>query len=291
MTANSPRPAPSSARPKPKSVFVVSPIGAPGSDVYQKAAYALKYIFREALAGDEWEVHRADEGKSPDSIGQHVIKRLYEADLVIADLTGHNPNVFYELAIAHGWRKPVVHLIAKGEKVPFDIVDQRTIFYDITDLASVEEAVARLREYAEYAIQHAAELVTPLTSFEMFNQIRADNAEGGGAVAEALEQVVARLARMESRMGGGTWSAKSFRQGYPVPASVDSFDGVTSSFVARYVSLNRKVAALNGTDGSSASSEMQTLLAEMDSLVETARSTMSTLQFQAFLDAVVETAS
>lgn len=202
MTAKSTPRTAVAADTKPKKVFVVSPIGAPGTDIHRKASYALKYIFREALKGEEWDVHRADEGKSPDSIGQHVIKRLFESDLVIADLTGHNPNVFYELAIAHGWRKPVVHLISKGEKVPFDIVDQRTIFYDITDLESVEEAVVTLREYAEYALEHVDELVNPLTSFEMFSQIRADQADGGDAVADALEQVVARLSRMESRIGG-----------------------------------------------------------------------------------------
>lgn len=182
---------------KRKSVFVVSPIGVPGSEVHRKASYALKYIFREALQDDEWDVHRADEGEGPDSIGQHVIRKLWEADLVIADLTGHNPNVFYELAIAHGWRKPVVHLIAKGETIPFDIVDQRTIFYDITDLASVEATVSLLRKYAEYAIANTAELITPLTSFEKFSHIREDGADGGAAVAEVLEEVVSRLSRLE----------------------------------------------------------------------------------------------
>ncbi|MGJ0384591.1 hypothetical protein [Paenarthrobacter nicotinovorans] len=164
----------------------------------------MKYIFREALQPDKWHVHRADEGESPDSIGQHVIRKLWEADLVVADLTGHNPNVFYELAIAHGWRKPVVHLIAEGESVPFDIVDQRTIFYDITDLASVEKAVGLLRKYAEYAIDHADELVNPLSSFERFSHIRTDEADGGVAVAQVLEEVVTRLSRLEHRITGSS---------------------------------------------------------------------------------------
>ncbi|WP_164198891.1 hypothetical protein [[Micrococcus luteus] ATCC 49442] len=185
---------------KRKSVFVVSPIGAPGTEVYRKASYALKYIFRVALPADEWHVHRADEGESPDSISQHVIRKLWEADLVIADLTGHNPNVFYELAIAHGWRKPVVHLIAKGETIPFDIVDQRTIFYDITDLASVEETVEMLRKYSTYAMSRTEELITPLTSFEKFSHIREDSTDGGAAVAEVLEEVVTRLSRLEHRI-------------------------------------------------------------------------------------------
>ncbi|MDQ0674433.1 MULTISPECIES: hypothetical protein [Micrococcaceae] len=204
---------PEKVQPVRKSVFIVSPIGVPGSEVYRKAMYALKYIFREALKGDEWEVHRADEGKSPDSIGQHVIRKLYEADLVVADLTGHNPNVFYELAIAHGWRKPVVHLISKGETVPFDIVDQRTIFYDITDLASVEEAVKQLREYAEYAISNTQDLVTPLTSFEMFSQIRADTSDSADAVADVLEQVLDRLSRIEATLVGASQVQRPERTG------------------------------------------------------------------------------
>lgn len=189
---------------KRKSVFIVSPIGTPGTEVHRNAAYALKFIFHRALPAEEgWDVHRADEGLSPDSIGHHVIRALWEADLVIADLTGHNPNVFYELAIAHGWRKPVVHLISKGESIPFDIGDLRTIFYDITDLESVEKSVQTLRNYAEHALKHSEDLVTPLTSFAAFDAIRADKEDGGEAVANVLEQVTSRLARIESRIGGG----------------------------------------------------------------------------------------
>lgn len=250
MTAKSTPP--TAEAPKKYSVFVVSPIGATGTEVHQKASYALKYIFREALKGDKWDVHRADEGKSPDSIGQHVIKRLHDADLVIADLTGHNPNVFYELAIAHGWRKPVVHLISKGEKVPFDIVDQRTIFYDITDLASVEEAVNTLRTYAEYALEHADELVNPLTSFDMFNQIRADHTDGGDAVADVLEQVVARLSRIEARVGGKV-ERRPFTGGYSLDGEVvfpmvdpEDFDAEA----ARYAALVETVELMQGTGAS-----------------------------------------
>lgn len=286
MTSLPPQASPKPLPPKPKSVFVVSPIGVPGSDPHQKASYALKYIFREALKGDEWEVHRADEGKSPDSIGQHVIKRLYEADLVIADLTGHNPNVFYELAIAHGWRKPVVHLIAKGEKVPFDIVDQRTIFYDITDLASVEEAVDRLREYATYALEHAKELVTPLTSFEMFSQIRADNTDGGAAVAEVLEQVVSRLARMESKMTGLGLDSRLSRKEVPAPYR-DSRNAEV--LLVRYLSLMRSADSLKrGPNRSKQDSiEVHKLKNEMDSLMTIAQASMTTMQFESFLDAAM----
>lgn len=185
---------------EPKKVFVVSPIGTPGTDVYRNAAYALKYLFRVALPEPEWVVRRADEGKVSDSIGHHVIRSIVEADLIIADLTGHNPNVFYELAVAHGFKKPVVHLITKGERLPFDVFDQRTIHYDITDLASVELAIEEVREYAAAAIAHAEDVVNPLTNYDAFASIRSGQgaSAAGEAVADVLEQMVSRLTKLEN---------------------------------------------------------------------------------------------
>jgi hypothetical protein len=184
----------------PRKVFVVSPIGKAGSDVNRRANYALKYLIRAALQEPDWVVHRADEGTSPDSIGHHVIKQIADADLIVADLTDHNPNVFYELAIAHGWRKPVVHLNTVGQSVPFDIVDLRTIFYDITDLASVEQCIIKLREYAEAVIGKGEELVTPLSNFARFSAVAADTGSPGEAVAIMFDDISARLSHLDSRV-------------------------------------------------------------------------------------------
>lgn len=185
-----------------KRAFVISPIGAPGTEVHRRAYQALKYIFKRALPPEEWIVHRADEGMIPDSINQHVIESIYEADLIIADLTGHNPNVFYELAVAHGISKPVVHLISEGEALPFDIIDQRTIFYDINDLDSVEKTVSTLVNYAEAALSSGEPLRTPLSRYGQFNQIRSaqDGAESTDAVASLLEEVLSRLSRLENQI-------------------------------------------------------------------------------------------
>ncbi|MFO0882763.1 MAG: hypothetical protein U0894_01005 [Pirellulales bacterium] len=73
-------------------------------------------------------------------ITSQVIQHIVEDQLVIADLTGSNPNVFYELAIRHAIRKPLVQLIQKGEKIPFDVAGMRTIPVDHKDLDSVDEA-------------------------------------------------------------------------------------------------------------------------------------------------------
>jgi len=60
-----------------------------------------------------------------------MIAAILNYDLCIADLSGHNPNVFYELAIAQAAERPVVLLKLAGEVIPFDVKDYRLIEYDL----------------------------------------------------------------------------------------------------------------------------------------------------------------
>jgi hypothetical protein len=79
---------------KPKEVFVISPIGADASEARVRSDKVLEFIIRAALPKPEFVVRRGDEESSPDKITSLVVKRIREADLVVADITGHNPNVF-----------------------------------------------------------------------------------------------------------------------------------------------------------------------------------------------------
>ncbi|NKS54727.1 hypothetical protein GS500_18045 [Rhodococcus hoagii] len=182
----------------PKTVFVVSPIGTPGTTVAVNASLTLEYIVREALPEPEWHVMRADEETDPGSITNKVIERIVTSDLIVADLTGHNPNVFYELAVAHGYKKPVVTIMTDGEKVPFDIVDMRTVFYDLTNPASVHTAKTKLRASA-HAVLANPNPTNPLVAYAMFSTA----SNGADATpADKLEfgmgQVLRRLRQIES---------------------------------------------------------------------------------------------
>ncbi|MBU5923018.1 hypothetical protein [Enterobacter sichuanensis] len=75
-------------------------------------------------------VVRADESTKNGSIIEEIIAEIVDCTLIIADITPDNPNVYYEVGFAHGIKKNVILMCnEKREKLPFDLVDVRTIFY------------------------------------------------------------------------------------------------------------------------------------------------------------------
>ena len=122
---------------KQKKCFIISPIGDELTDVRKRSDQVLKYIIQPALEKFGYIGIRADDISDPGLITNQIIAHLINDDLAIADLTGHNPNVFYELGIRHTLNKPVIQIIEKGERLPFDISSIRTIIFDHRDLESV----------------------------------------------------------------------------------------------------------------------------------------------------------
>jgi len=83
---------------------------------------------------------RSDLMKEPGKISDQMYRAIFGHELCIAVLTYANPNVYYELAVAQSANRPVVILIEKGTKLPFDVKDFRTIEYDLT-ISSFESKV------------------------------------------------------------------------------------------------------------------------------------------------------
>lgn len=124
--------------------FFVSPIGTAGSKIRKRADDILRYIVRPACKNSGFAVIRADEIDEPGMITHRVIKQLLTAELVIADLSGHNPNVFYELGIRYATGRPVIQLCQEGDRLPFDISDVATIFFDYGELSSTAACQTRI---------------------------------------------------------------------------------------------------------------------------------------------------
>lgn len=129
---------------EPKSCFVICPIGKEGGTTRQRSDKLLRYVIKEVLE-PKYLVERADQLAEPGIITNQIVKKIVDCDILIADLTEGNPNVFYELAIRHGLKKPFIHIIDANEKIPFDNAQVRTIQIDLSDLDSVHRAKAELQ--------------------------------------------------------------------------------------------------------------------------------------------------
>jgi len=93
----------------------------------------MEYIIKPAVKEFNLTVVRADQMGKPGMIGKQVIEHILKARLVIADLSFHNPNVFYELCLRHTTRLPTVQIKREVDKIPFDVNQYRTIAIETRD--------------------------------------------------------------------------------------------------------------------------------------------------------------
>jgi hypothetical protein len=145
--------------------FVISPIGQPGSAIRDHADDVFECIIRPALEEMQITGRRADHIKDVGRITRQIYDDILTADFCIAILHGFNPNVFYELAVAHSAGIPSILLSEKGIDPPFDLKDERLLHYDlgprpiyrgdnIRALISMVESVRRLQGVREVPFGH-----------------------------------------------------------------------------------------------------------------------------------------
>jgi hypothetical protein len=96
--------------------FVIGPHWEAGSPIRAAADDFMEYIVRSVVTSKElgYEAIRADGLNEPGRITSQIIKLLIDAELVVADLTTKNANVFYKLSLRHSIGKPVVHMAHEG---------------------------------------------------------------------------------------------------------------------------------------------------------------------------------
>ena len=123
-------------------------------------------------------------------ITDKVISDIYGSDLIVADLSELNPNVFYELGIRHSASKPTIHMALSGTKLPFDNLGHRVIFFDRSDWDNIESAKEQLQAQARLALADGFEVSNPVT--------QALSARAFHASAKPTEKILAELmGRME----------------------------------------------------------------------------------------------
>lgn len=139
--------------------FYITPIGADDSEERKHANLFMSSLVQPALEELGLTVVRADHIGEPGMITTQVLEYLKKARLAIADLSYLNPNVFYEVALRHALRLPVVQIIRKADRLPFDVNQSRTLVFDTSDIYSL---VPKLQTYrAEIATQARKALEDP----------------------------------------------------------------------------------------------------------------------------------
>lgn len=129
-----------------KRCFIISPIGEENSDIRKRSDQLLKHIIQPACEAENIECTRIDQVSGSDTITDSILTELQTADLVIADLTDHNPNCFYELGYRAALEKPLIQMKNHSTPIPFDISAIRTIDYDLNDLDKVVTTKEKLQE-------------------------------------------------------------------------------------------------------------------------------------------------
>ena len=125
----------------PKTCFFIAPIGVEGSDTRVRSDNILKFIIVPTVSACGYTAIRADEIFEPGIIPTQIFQHILEDDLVIADLTNGNPNVYYELALRHAIRKPWIQISQSEFTLPFDIAHARTILF-----LETEEGVDKFKQ-------------------------------------------------------------------------------------------------------------------------------------------------
>jgi hypothetical protein len=185
----------------------VSPIGDEGTEVRRRSNQILQHIVEPAAKECGYETVRADEISKPGMITSQVIQHLIDDPLVIADLAGHNPNVFYELAIRHAVRKPVVQLGKVGENIPFDVAQSRTIKIDHQDLDSAMRARQKLVDQIRAVEKNPEEADNPISNAIDVQALRssANPLEKSHAqIINQLEEIKTMLQQTTAATGSGS---------------------------------------------------------------------------------------
>jgi hypothetical protein len=183
-----------------KRCFVISPLGEVGSETRRKADDFLQYIVLACPAITEaaYEVLRADKLNEPGRITSQITRAIVEADLVIADVTGANPNVYYEMALRHAVGKALIVCAEDPTTLPFDTRDNRTVFYTMHSRRA-EEARAELDRQIQAINKEGFKPDNPIADANGIINLASTGQEGSALVLERLAEIASRLGTLENQ--------------------------------------------------------------------------------------------
>ncbi|MEH0399179.1 hypothetical protein QA789_26655 [Streptomyces sp. B21-088] len=151
---------------QPRRCFVIGPIGdphavhgSPEREAYEHHLGIFEQVIAPACQKHGITAVRADGIAHAGDINEQICRHVVESDLVVADVSGGNPNVMYELGLRHITGKPTIHIGEAGQ-LPFDIASIRTIRYQRTR-SHLAGARKEIESALEAGLRDGFELLTP----------------------------------------------------------------------------------------------------------------------------------
>lgn len=144
---------------KPKA-FILMPFATEFDEIFT-------FLIHQGVQDAGFDVTRADNLLSQNNILKDILNSIVNSDLIIADLTGSNANVYYELGIAHAFKKPVILLTQDITDLPFDLRSYRVIPYG-THFAKMGQAKNELTELAKEFLTGKVPFGSPVSDFVDF---------------------------------------------------------------------------------------------------------------------------
>ena len=178
-----------------KFCFVVSQIGEESSPERVSADWFLEAIVRPVFEKHfpQYVVRRADGIPGPGMIDGQMISHIIDADIVIADLTNVNPNVFYEIGLRHMVQKPIIHMHEQGTKIPFDVSLFRSFKYSRSTPRELADACKGLEEAVRVVVSPSYEVENPVTRTLGMREFKQHASPSDKIIANELETLKAQM--------------------------------------------------------------------------------------------------
>lgn len=181
---------------KSKVCFIIAPIGKKDSPIHERSEIIFHYVIKKALEPLGYEAQRADIPEEPGSITDQIIKHILKDELAIADLTGGNPNVFYELSLRHMVKKPCIHIIEEGSEIPFDVGQLNVIRVNHNHLPTVEQVKKQIAEQIKQIEDDAFEMMTPISTAIDLKAL----SESGDAATRSIADIMAAVSNIRNTL-------------------------------------------------------------------------------------------
>jgi hypothetical protein len=129
---------------------------------------AVESVLVPGPPGEHVVCHRADHEPRPGEIVLHIIENLVLSEIAVADLTGRNPNVFYELGVRHAVNDNTILIAQSEEDIPVDLRGQRYLIYQ-RDFPGGIKLRNKLAEAVEEIVRSPSKIDNPVRRF-LYNQ-------------------------------------------------------------------------------------------------------------------------